>query len=289
MSYNKPIEDISVIIPTFNRCDLLKRAINSVIKQTITPKEIIIIDNGSTDQTHQMVSSLFPDINYLIEKKRGVSAARNKGIIESESKWIAFLDSDDAWKPNKLEKQIEFSVFNQDKYRLIHTDEIWYRNKKFLNQLKKHKKVGGNIFYNSLQLCCISPSSVIVKKEIFEDYGLFDENLKVCEDYDMWIRISSKEEVGFLDSPLVVKYGGHSDQLSQKFWGMDRFRIEALEKNLKNKHFSKTQKKIVLDTLIKKLTIVYNGAHKRGNKEIFKKYNDKLQYWSIELDKLKNE
>ena len=286
MSYNKAIEEISVIIPTYNRCDLLKRAINSVIKQTITPKEIIIVDNGSTDQTYQMVSSLFPEINYFIEKKRGVSAARNKGILESKSKWIAFLDSDDAWKPTKLEKQMEYSVFNQDKYRIIHTDETWYRNKKFLNQLKKHKKSGGNIFKNSLQLCCISPSSVVLKKQIFDDYGLFDENLEVCEDYDMWIRITSKEEVGFLDSPLVLKYGGHSDQLSKKFWGMDRFRIEALEKNLKNKCFTKIQKKIVLDILIEKLTIVSNGAQKRGNKDTFKKYNDKLEYWSLELDKV---
>ena len=287
MSYDKAIEEISVIIPTYNRCDLLKRAINSVIKQTITPKEIIIVDNGSTDQTYQMVSSLFPEINYLIEKKRGVSAARNKGILESKSKWIAFLDSDDTWKPTKLEKQMEFSTFNQDKYRIIHTDETWYRNKKFLNQLKKHKKSGGNIFKNSLQLCCISPSSVVLKKQIFDDYGLFDENLEVCEDYDMWIRITAKEEVGFLDSPLVLKYGGHSDQLSKKFWGMDRFRIKSLEKNLKNEHFSKSQKINVLDTLIEKLTIVSDGALKRGNKEIFKKYNGKLQDWSIELDKLK--
>tara|TARA_B100001564_G_scaffold8889_1_gene7541 strand:+ start:173 stop:1039 length:867 start_codon:yes stop_codon:yes gene_type:complete len=287
MSYNKAIEEISVIIPTYNRCDLLKRAINSVIKQTITPKEIIIVDNGSTDQTYQMVSSLFPEINYFIEKKRGVSAARNKGILESKSKWIAFLDSDDAWKPTKLEKQMEYSVFNQDKYRIIHTDETWYRNKKFLNQLKKHKKSGGNIFKNSLQLCCISPSSVVLNKQIFEEYGLFDENLEVCEDYDMWIRITAKEEVGFLDSPLVSKYGGHSDQLSKKFWGMDRFRIKSLEKNLKNEHFSKSQKINVLDTLIEKLTIVSDGALKRGNKEIFKKYNDKLQDWSIELAKLK--
>ena len=287
MSYNKAIEEISVIIPTYNRCDLLKRAINSVIKQTITPKEIIIVDNGSTDQTYQMVSSLFPEINYFIEKKRGVSAARNKGILESKSKWIAFLDSDDTWKPTKLEKQMEYSVFNQDKYRIIHTNETWYRNKKFLNQLKKHKKSGGNIFKNSLQLCCISPSSVVLKKQIFDDYGLFDENLEVCEDYDMWIRITAKEEVGFLDSPLVFKYGGHSDQLSKKFWGMDRFRIKSLEKNLKNEHFSKSQKINVLDTLIEKLTIVSDGALKRGNKEIFKKYNDKLQDWSIELDKLK--
>ena len=104
MTYNLAVEDISVVIPTFNRRDLLKRAINSVINQTIKPNEIIVIDNGSTDQTYQMVSSLFPDINFLTETKRGVSAARNKGITQSKSKWIAFLDSDDVWKPKKLEK-----------------------------------------------------------------------------------------------------------------------------------------------------------------------------------------
>ena len=202
MTYNGAIEDVSVVIPTFNRRTLLKRAINSVIKQTIEPREIIVIDNGSTDQTYQMVSSLFPDINYFTEKKRGVSAARNKGIIESKSKWIAFLDSDDAWEPKKLEKQLEFSLLNQNKYRLIHTDEIWYRNNKFLNQLNKHKKSGGDIFKNSLKLCCISPSSAFVNKQVFHDYGLFDENLEVCEDYDRWIRISEKEEVGFLDSQV---------------------------------------------------------------------------------------
>ena len=286
MTYKCAIEDISVVIPTFNRRNLLKRAIHSVIKQTIEPREIIVIDNGSTDQTYQMVSSLFPDINYFTEKKRGGSAARNKGIIESKSKWIAFLDSDDTWEPKKLEKQLEFSLLNQNKYRLIHTDEIWYRNNKFLNQLNKHKKSGGDIFKNSLKLCCISPSSAFVNKQVFHDYGLFDENLEVCEEYGMWVRITSKEEVGFLDSPLVLKYGGHSDQLSKKFWGMDRFRIEALEKNLKNKCFTKIQKKIVLDILIEKLTIVSNGAQKRGNNDIFKKYSDKLQYWSRELDKI---
>ena len=223
-----------------------------------------------------MVSSLFPEINYFIEKKRGVSAARNKGILESKSKWIAFLDSDDTWKPTKLEKQMEYSLLNQDKYRIIHTDETWYRNKKFLNQLKKHKKSGGNIFKNSLQLCCISPSSVLLKKQIFDDYGLFDENLEVCEDYDMWIRITSKEEVGFLDSPLVLKYGGHGDQLSKKFWGMDRFRIYSLEKLLKNKKLSRSKYELALTELILKLKILMNGSMKRGKKDFTDELNKKI-------------
>ena len=281
--------DISVVIPSHNRCELLKRAISSVLNQTIKPREIIIIDNGSTDNTHEMISSLFPKITYIYEKTKGVSIARNIGIKNCHSTWIAFLDSDDAWEPQKLEKQFFYINNKNKKYRLIHTNEIWYKNNKFQNQLKKHQKSGGDIFQKSLELCCISPSSAFIKKEIFDDYGFFDEGLEVCEDYDMWIRITAKEEVGFLDNPLVIKYGGHNDQLSKKYWGMDRFRIKSLEKNLKNNWFTSEQQKSVLDILIKKLSILSNGAKKRNNQEIYRKYKDKLNYWSLEYNKFKNE
>ena len=283
------VADISIVIPTYNRCELLKRAINSVLDQTINVREIIIVDNGSTDNTYEMISSLFPQTTYIYEKKKGVSFARNVGIKNCHSTWIAFLDSDDAWEPQKLEKQLFFSNNNNKKYRVIHTNEIWYKNNKFQNQLKKHEKSGGDIFQKSLQLCCISPSSAFIKKEVFDDYGFFDESLEVCEDYDMWIRITSKEEVGFLDNPLVVKHGGHDDQLSKKYWGIDRFRIKSLEKNLKNNWFTVGQKKSVFNVLIKKLSIISNGAKKRDNEEIYRKYKDKLNYWSLELDKFKNE
>ena len=272
------IHDISVIIPTFDRCELLRRALDSVLKQTQKPREIIVVDNGSKDHTYEMVSSLFSNVIYLKKKKKGVSASRNRGISSAKSNWIALLDSDDVWKPEKLEKQIAFNI-NNPKYRLIHTNEIWYRNNKFLNQLKKHKKSGGDIFKNSLSLCCISPSSTLIKKEIFSDYGYFDESLEVCEDYDMWIRITAKEEVGYIDKPMLIKHGGHSDQLSKKYWGMDRFRIFSLEKNLNGNWFTKEQRQTVINVLIKKLTILINGANKRGNKEILKEYNDKLIFW----------
>ena len=282
------VEDISVVIPTYNRCELLKRAICSVINQTIQIREIIVVDNGSTDNTYEMVSSLFPKTTYIYEKIKGVSIARNLGIKKCHSSWIAFLDSDDAWEPQKLEKQLFFANNFNKKYRLIHTNEIWYKNNKFQNQLKKHKKSGGDIFQKSLEICCISPSSAFIKKDVFDDYGFFDESLKVCEDYDMWIRITAKENVGFLDRPLVLKYGGHYDQLSKKYWGMDRFRIKSLEKNLKNDWFTTKQKKSVLKVLIKKLSIISNGAKKRNNEEIYTKYNNKLSYWLLELDKVKN-
>ena len=279
MVNDKNINDISVIIPTLNRCEFLKRALHSVLKQTLKPKEIIVVDNGSTDKTFEMISSSFPNVKYLKQTKKGVSASRNKGILNSKSNWLAFLDSDDVWSHNKLEKQMAFNTKNKNRFRLIHTNEIWYRNGKFLNQLKKHKKSGGDIFKNSLILCCISPSSALINKEIFNEYGYFDEDLEVCEDYDLWIRITAREEVGYIDEPMLIKHGGHSDQLSKKFWGMDRFRIFSLEKNLKNNWFSIKQKESALEILIKKLEIIVNGANKRGNKEIWEKYNEKLNYW----------
>jgi len=279
MVNDKSINDISVIIPTLNRCEFLKRALHSVLKQTLKPREIIVVDNGSTDKTFEMISSSFPSVIYLKQTKKGVSASRNKGILNSKSNWLAFLDSDDVWSHNKLEKQMAFNTKNKNRFRLIHTNEIWYRNGKFLNQLKKHKKSGGDIFKNSLILCCISPSSALINKEIFNEYGYFDEDLEVCEDYDLWIRITAREEVGYIDEPMLIKHGGHSDQLSKKFWGMDRFRIFSLEKNLKNNWFSIKQKESALEILIKKLEIIVNGANKRGNKEIWEKYNEKLNYW----------
>ena len=159
MSKIQNVADISIVIPTYNRCELLKRAINSVLDQTINVREIIIVDNGSTDNTYEMISSLYPEITYVHEKRKGVSIARNLGIKNCHSTWIAFLDSDDVWEPQKLEKQLFFINNINKKCRFIHTNEIWYKNNKYQNQLRKHEKSGGDIFKKSLELCCISPSS----------------------------------------------------------------------------------------------------------------------------------
>ena len=163
--------------------------------------------------------------------------------------------------------------------RLIHTDEIWYRSGRRVNQMKKHKKRGGNIFEYCLPLCCISPSSVLVRKDLFEDIGLFDEDLPVCEDYDMWLRISSREPISYVDEPLIIKYGGHEDQLSSKLWGMDRFRIQSLEKLIDRKHLNFKQENAVYEIMIRKMNILIQGGIKRGNKEIVDTYSKKLNFW----------
>ena len=279
MSKNENKYKISVVIPTLNRINTLQRALDSVINQTYKPAEIIVVDNGSSDGTLKFLREQYPKITTLTENKVGVSSARNKGIKKSINQWIALLDSDDAWHPRKLEVQTSMLDSALKEYSLIHTDEVWFRNNKHINQMKKHKKQGGYIFERCLSLCCISPSSVLFKKNILDKVGLFDESLPVCEDYDMWLKICSSEEVLFAQDKLTYKYGGHKDQLSKSYWGMDRFRIKSIENIIKNFDLTNKQKKQAKKELIKKLKIIINGAFKRNNLSIVNKFSTKLEYW----------
>ena len=279
MSKNENKYKISVVIPTLNRINTLQRALDSVINQTYKPAEIIVVDNGSNDGTLKFLREQYPKITILTENKIGVSSARNKGIKKSINQWIALLDSDDAWHPRKLEIQTSMLDSALKEYNLIHTDEVWFRNNKHINQMKKHKKQGGYIFERCLSLCCISPSSVLFKKNILDKVGLFDESLPVCEDYDMWLKICSSEEVLFAQDKLTYKYGGHKDQLSKSYWGMDRFRIKSIENIIRNFDLTNKQKKQAKKELIKKLKIIINGAFKRNNLSIVNEFSTKLEYW----------
>ena len=270
---------ISVVIPTYNRLTYLSRAITSVLKQSYPVNEIIVVDNGSTDQTLSFIKKNFTRIRVITEKKRGVSFARNLGIKNCKYNWIAFLDSDDEWKTDKIEKQFVLLKESNFKYQFIHTNEIWIKNGILKNQKKKHLKRGGHIFEDCLDICKISPSSVLIKKELFDKYGLFDYRFKVCEDYELWLRITSKIKIGYLDKPLIKKYGGHKGQLSEKYWGIDRYRIKALEKILINNNLKKQQKLKVLEYLLKKINIILLGAINRNNKRIFNMYIKKKFLW----------
>jgi glycosyltransferase involved in cell wall biosynthesis len=270
----------SVIIPTFNRKELVKRAIQSVLNQTLQPQEIIVIDDGSNDGTQSIVKNKYPQIKYFWQVNSGISSARNLGIRTSTGNWIAFLDSDDEWLPNKLEYQYT-ALSKYPEYKICHTNEIWIRKDKRVNPMDKHQKFGGYIFQKCLPLCVISPSSALINKQVFEQFGLFDTALPACEDYDMWLRVCAFLPVLYLEKPLLKKYGGHSDQLSQKYWGMDRFRIIALEKVVNNDFINQNDKKAALEMLLNKLNIFINGAINRGkNKSEFKEYVSKLEYYN---------
>ncbi len=263
---------VSVIIPAYNRYQSLVYAIDSVLAQTYADLELLVIDDGSTDNTPLIIPKYGNKIRYFYQENRGVSSARNLGIAKSSGKYICFLDSDDLWLLNKLAVQIKFMRSNSE-YNVCYTDEIWYRGGVRVNQKKKHAKYSGQIFSYCLPLCIISPSSIMLKSELIDKIGGFDELLPACEDYDLWLRIAKDYPIYFIKQPLILKYGGHSDQLSIKYYGMDRFRVYALLKLLEHGNLSEKQENLVKKELNLKCTIYAAGCYKRGKKvegDIFK-------------------
>jgi glycosyltransferase involved in cell wall biosynthesis len=258
---------VSVIIPTFNRADKVVRAVSSVLSQTYSDLEIVVVDDGSTDGTKQALAKFNNKIKYIQHASNlGVSAARNAGIKKSTAKFISFLDSDDYWHSDKLTEQIAFFK-NNPKVLICQTEEIWIRNGRRVNPRKKHLKPSGDIFVPSLKLCLVSPSAVILKRIVLKKVGLFDETLPACEDYDLWLRISCRYPVHLIKRPLVVREGGHPDQLSARYRGMDRFRIQSLVKLIKSDVLNKRQLQFAVNELSIKCRIYGKGCLKRGKEE----------------------
>jgi len=277
---------ISVIIPTFNRAFYLKEAIDSVLNQDyFSPDygeesyELIVVDDGSTDRTKQVVDSYEKKVRYKFQEHRGVSSARNLGLDISRGDFIAFLDSDDLWKKEKIRLQMDYMRSHPEAI-VCCTQEIWIRNGVFVNPRKKHKKYSGWIFEKVLPLCLLSLSSALFRKRLFDDIGRFDERLPACEDYDLGIRMAHKYPVVYLDEPLIIKRGGHEDQLSKKYWGMDRFRVQALKKALKW-DLSPREHKLVKEEMQKKCKILINGFEKRGKTQEALKYKKIIDEYSL--------
>tara|TARA_B110000881_G_scaffold210998_1_gene218984 strand:- start:3075 stop:3905 length:831 start_codon:yes stop_codon:yes gene_type:complete len=269
---------ISVIIPTYNRIFFLKRSIDSVLEQSVKPYEVIIVDDGSSDGTSTMIKKNYPKINLICQENKGVSAARNIGIRASSGDWVCFLDSDDEWKKNKLNEQM-LAIKKNTNYSFCHSNEEWIKNGKKINQKKKHKKYGGDIFKECLDMCRISPSSVMINKSVFDDIGFFNEDLVVCEDYELWLRICAHYKVLFVDEPLIIKYGGHEGQLSNSIESIEYYRIKALE-YLLSTEMTYENKKEAVKILLFKLGIYLNGLKKRNKILDIVKYNKKIKFWN---------
>ncbi len=273
---------ISVVIPTYNRADFLPRACDSVMAQTMPANEIIVVDDASADDSVNLIEKHYPQIKLIRHPfNRGVSAARNSGITQASGEWIALLDSDDEWFPSKLQTQIEL-LKNMPDYKICHTNEIWIRDGVRVNQMQKHQKQGGDLFQRSLALCLISPSSVLIHRSVFEEVGLFDRTLLACEDYDFWLRTCSRYLVLYSKEALLIKYGGHKDQLSKKFWGMDRMRIRSIKKILKDPSLSAENRNAAIQMLIKKSKVLVKGAKKRDNQTMFRYYSKLVAEYSSE-------
>ena len=263
---------VSVILPSWNRADWLKKSIDSVLEQTFRDFELIVVDDASTDSTQEILtiySGKFRSITFA--KNLGVSAARNAAVKNCDSEWIAFLDSDDFWHPHKLQKQIAQTVIRAE-CPIHFTDEIWIRNGVRVNPKKKHQKLEGWIFKPSLELCLMSPSTVLLRRELFEVHGLFDETLPICEDYDLWLRLTAQHQVALLNEKLMTRHGGHADQLSLSEWGIDRYRVQSIIKILKTEKLSPEDRSAAIVVLRKKCKIIINGFRKRGKLQEVERY-----------------
>ncbi len=265
--------DVAVIIPAYNRVATIGRAVESVLEQSLLPQEIIVVDDGSTDATSEAVK-MYDGVTLLRQKNMGVSAARNNGVMMADSAWIAFLDSDDVWHRDKLKKQTAFHQKRSDLF-ISYTDEQWIRNGVHVNIPKKFSKSSDNLYERSLEQCIIAPSSVLMHKELFHELGGFDESLEVCEDYDLWLRVLKQCHFGFLNEKLITKYGGHDDQLSMKYWGMDRFRVRSLEQL----HVNYPDDRFIVNTLIDKYTLLLSGAEKHRRSEAAHHYTQRLRHF----------
>jgi len=273
---------ISVVIPTYNRIALVERAIDSVLRQSIKPFDIIVVDDGSDDGTTEMIQKKYRSIKLVQQQNSGVSAARNNGIKHAKGDWISLLDSDDEWTEKKLENQVNRLIKNPD-YHFCHTNEIWIRNGVRVNQKKRHQKYGGYIFDKCLDICRISPSSTLFKKNILEHVGWFDTQLPVCEDYDLWLRITADYKILFVDELLIIKYGGHTDQLSQSVEGIELFRIKSLENLLANTELSPQKKNLAITMIIKKYNIYLNGLVKRKKQGEADQIEEKIKFWKKDM------
>lgn len=276
LSTKYPKFEVSIIIPVYNRESLLKNTLRTIMQQDFQDFEVIIVNDGSHDRSVDICNSFiqrYPQrIKLISTKHQGVSIARNKGITVCSGEYIAFCDSDDLWIKSKLKKQITYMKKNS--INVCQTEEIWIRNGNHVNPMKKHKKYNGWIFYYCLPLCIVSPSAVVIKREVFEKVGLFDPKLPVAEDYDLWLRISLKYPIILFNKPLIYKTGGHPDQLSRKYWGMDRYRVHSLISISKkhSKQMSVFKKLAVWWWIAYKSKIIYQGAYKRKNIWLFIKY-----------------
>ncbi len=255
-----------MIIPTHNRADVLGRAIASVLGQTWTDLELFVVDDGSTDATASVLAEFDdPRLTGMHQENKGVSSARNLGIAASGGGYVALLDSDDYWMPDKLEKQVRFMA--ESGFAICQTDEIWIRNGQRVNPRFKHAKPAGWFLERSLELCLISPSCVMFTRELWRELGPFDERLPACEDYSLWLRVGARHPVGLVPEALTVKTGGHADQLSRRIIGLDLYRVYAMIDLLRSMELDGEQRAMVAAALRERVRLYAQGCIKYGKDE----------------------
>lgn len=263
---------VSVIVPTYNRRRLVVEAVESILRQSYGDFEVIVVDDGSSDGTSDALGVFGDSVRVVRQENRGPAAARNRGLAHSGGELIAFLDSDDLWLERKLEKQVAFFDRNPDEL-LCYTDEIWIRRGVRVNPRRRHAKWDGWIFEKCLPLCIISPSSVMMRRAFFARIGGFDEDFPVCEDYELWLRASARIALRYIKEKLIVKRGGHDDQLSKR-WGQDVYRVRAIMKVLRVGALGAEQEEAARCELARKCRLLEKGFAKHGKQAEAAYYGD---------------
>jgi glycosyltransferase involved in cell wall biosynthesis len=239
------------------------------------------VDDGSTDGTADYVQSLNNQQNLrcLRIPHCGLPGkVRNAGARVAAGDYLAFLDSDDLWQPQKLERQVAYFT-ERPQIRICHTREIWRRGEKTVSQSGQRHRRCGEIFADALKKCIIGPSTVMMRRELFDEFGGFRENLEIAEDYELWLRITAACPVGYIEEPLVIKRGGHGDQLSEKYGQIEIFRIGALLRNLEEGSFRGEKRQLAARELVRKCRIYARGCEKRGKTEEAEQYRAVARRW----------
>ncbi len=271
---------VSVIIPVFERYERFIEAVESVLRQTFKDFELIVIDDGSKDQRIEWFS-LSSGAKYIrIEHSGKPGFVRNRGVEIARGEYIAFLDSDDMWNLKKLEIQLSFMKKNS--FRISHTKELWVKNGKLISQKKQKHKREGDIFKDALKKCIVGPSTVMMERSLFEEFGGFREDLEIAEDYELWLRILSKYEIGYINTLLTIKRAGNWPQLSEKYGQIEIFRIEGLKKLIEEKFFQGGKMELAKKELLRKINIYMRGLIKRNKQEEYKKWEQYLNKLSLE-------
>lgn len=216
---------VSVIIPTYNRDALLRRAIESVLNQSFDDFEVLVVDGAGSESTLELVRSYGDGrLRYVPQIGKGIANARNLGVLKARGEFIAFLDDDDRWREDKLELQVETFRELPGDYGLIYTAFTYYYLERDRVLGIKHPRASGDVYRHMLRDNITGTSTIMVRRECFRRAGLFRESFPTCEDWDMWLRMSKICRFGAIDEPLV-DYSIHSGQFSFAKYLAGRYRM----------------------------------------------------------------
>lgn len=236
------VPKVSVVIPSYNRANCIERAIDSVFQQKVENLEVILIDDGSTDNTREIIQNKYGDkVRYFYQENQGISGARNTGIKNARGDYIAFLDSDDYWCPDKLEKQMSLAEEHPE-YGLLASCCASIRTDGSFRESNRRGKSGW-VLKDLFQANFIRTSSAVIRRDCFNRVGLFDEKLKESEEYDLWLRVAAVYPVGFINEALTVYVdnlnGSSIDSLVGRLYRLRTLEKDYLKKKIPTKFYNR--------------------------------------------------